>query len=282
MHLEYPSFNLTVESMGSTPAGYLFLVTIENPRISDSIMLQIAPPPGGGIYSRPPAASFAAAGHKAVSDLRKLLSIGVDAFVDDRMRDERRVSRRDLEEAIEMAEHSLEVARALDERDLVAAEKDVAERMSQGEGIRRRRPGMGDAGTPRSPGARQLVQAGFTEIYEVVLTGKGPGLWYEATEPPPHWKEAQDWTPRAEPGDRVLLLRQAPNIWHAFYRAAATASGHDPKSALTGGLGDAIDSDAQMERYCELVLAAPRRLAEDYAGLYEAQGQCFHERQQNA
>lgn len=280
MFLEYPSFSLRVEFSGSTPMGYLFLVTVENPGISDSVMLQIAPPPGAGIYSRSPVASFAAAGHKVVSDLRKLLSIGVDAFVDDRMRSERRVSRRDLEEAVEMADHSLAVARTIDERDLITAEKDIAEKMSPVGGIRRRRPGMGDAETSRSPGARQLAQARFTDIHEIVLTGKGPGLWYEATEPPPSWKSPQDWTPRAEPGERVLLLRQAPNIWHVFYRASATASGHDPRRALTGGLGDVIGDDAEMERYCNLVLAAPRRLAEDYSGLSEAQGQCFHERQQ--
>lgn len=282
MFLEYPSFALTVESMGSTPMGYLFLVKIENPHIEDAVMIQIAPPPGGGIYSKPPEASFAAAGHKVISDLRKLLSIGVDAFVDDRMRSERRVSRRDLEEAVEMAEHSLEVAQAIDERDFVAAEKDIIVKISSVKPIRRRHPGMGDAGAHRSVGASQLAQHGFTDIHEIVLWGKGIGLWYEATEPPPSWKGPHDWTPRAEPRDRVLLLRQAPNIWHAFYRAPATGSGHDPRRALTGGLGDAIGDDAQMERYCALVLAAPLRLAEDYSGLYEAQGQCFHEWPQQA
>jgi hypothetical protein len=281
MFFEYPSFKLSVESQGSTAMGYLFTITVESSSASTTTMMLIGPPPGGHLHSVPPAASFAAAAHKVVQDLRMLLSEGVDKVVDARMRLERRVLRRDLEEATELAMEALEVAQSVDERDLVQAERDIARRIDQG-GIRRTKPriGMGTSEQARTAGARQLESHGFTEIHEIALVGKGRGLWYEAKEPPPSWKTPHDWTPRGEPGEHVLLLRQAPNIWHAFYKTPTTGSGGDPRRALTGGLGDAIGTDAEMERYCDLVLAAPRRLAEDYSGLYEAQGQCFHDRQE--
>lgn len=283
MFLEYPSFSLSVEFNGETPGAYLFMVTLETPRNSITSMIMIGPPPGGYLHSVPPEASFAAAGHKVVSDMRRLLAEGVEKFVDYRMRDERRVSRRDLVEATELATETLDRARSVDERDLAEAEKDTARKIETG-GIRKKRPrtGMGGTGRDLTTGGRRLAQDGFIDIHEISLVGKGAGLWYEATEPPPAGRGPHDWSPRADPRERVLLLRQGPGIWHVFYTYSATSSGSDPRGALKGGLGDAISTDAELIRYCDLILAAPRRLAEDYTGLYEAQGQCYEERRQKS
>jgi hypothetical protein len=143
-------------------------------------------------------------------------------------------------------------------------------------------PSMG-ASKPKyaTVGARELAKAGYTAIYEVKLRGKGPGLWYEAVAPRSPNAGPRDWSPRwGKKGEEVLVLRQGPAIWHVFYRDKSTASGGDPLRALTGGLGDAIGSDNDLERYCELVLSAPQRLAEGYDGLYAAQGQCYHDKQE--
>lgn len=144
------------------------------------------------------------------------------------------------------------------------------------------KPSMG-ASKPKydTVGGRELAKAGYTAIVEIRLQGKGPGLWYEAVAPRRPNAGPRDWSPRwGKKGEEVLVLRQGPAIWHVFYRDQSTASGGDPLRALTGGLGDAIGSDSDLERYCELVLSAPRRLAEEYDGLYAAQGQCYHERQE--
>jgi hypothetical protein len=117
----------------------------------------------------------------------------------------------------------------------------------------------------RTRGARQLEKAGFRGVREISLKYKGPGLWYEAYEPY---------------GTHVCILRQGPAQWHVFYHYNATSSGSDPTSALRGGLGDAIDTDAQLKRYCELVMRAPDRLARKYEGLYSAMGQCYQEARQ--
>lgn len=283
MLLQYPSLNLSVEPQGATPGAYLFLITVETSSASTATMMLIGPPPGGYVHSVPPADTYAAAAHKMIVDMRMLLAEGVDKFVETRMRAERRVSRRDLEEAEELATHTLEAAKSIDERDLMEAEKDTLQKIESG-GIRRKRPRpqMGDAGAIRTSGARELAAHGFTDIHAISVADKGPGLWYEATEPSPSWKSPHDWTPRADPPEQVLLLRQAPDIWHVFYRYNATTSGSDPGHALKGGLGDAIDSNAQMKRYCDLVLAAPSRLSEEYDGLNAAKSQCYEDRRLQA
>jgi hypothetical protein len=154
-------------------------------------------------------------------------------------------------------------------------------------------PSMG-ASKPKyaTVGARELAKAGYTGIKEIRLVGKGPGLWYEAVSPkiplsrPQDSATPRDWSPRwteerkFTKGEGVLVLRQGSGIWHVFYRGESTSSGGDPLGALTGGLGDAIGSDNDLERYCELVLSAPQRLAEEYDGLYAAQGQCYHDKQE--
>lgn len=114
----------------------------------------------------------------------------------------------------------------------------------------------------RTRGARQLEKAGFRGVREISLKYKGPGLWYEAYEPL---------------GTHVCILRQGPAQWHVFYHYEATSSGGDPKSALHGGLGDAIGTDAELKRYCELVMRAPDRLVRKYNGLYAAMRQCYEE-----
>jgi hypothetical protein len=79
------------------------------------------------------------------------------------------------------------------------------------------------------------------------------------------------------PGESVLFLKQAPRIWHAFYRERATGSGSTPRAALTGGLGDAISYDKELRDYCRLVAKAPRELASRFGGLAAAQEQCSQE-----
>ena len=132
----------------------------------------------------------------------------------------------------------------------------------------------------RTAGYRELKRHGFRNIYEVKLKWKGPGLWYEAEVPSSRGFGPKEWTPRTT-GETVLFLRQAKNRWHAFYQAEATGSGQTAAHALVGGLGDAIDTDAQMKRYCDLVLSAPERLTHEYDGLFAAQRQCWHERQES-
>jgi len=79
------------------------------------------------------------------------------------------------------------------------------------------------------------------------------------------------------PGEQICFLRQAPRIWHAFYRERATGSGTTPGTALSGGLGDVIGDDREMRAYCRAVLKAPRELVTQFDGLYEAQSQCRNE-----
>jgi hypothetical protein len=131
---------------------------------------------------------------------------------------------------------------------------------------------------PKTVGGRELEKAGFIEIREIKLAGKGLGLWYEALTPPAKTPDAKDWSPRKGwRREEVLMLRQQKTIWHVFYRFEGTGSGSDSVSALTGGLGDAISTDREMKRYCDLVLSAPERLSREYDGLYAAQGQCYAE-----
>jgi hypothetical protein len=79
------------------------------------------------------------------------------------------------------------------------------------------------------------------------------------------------------PGESICFLKQAPRIWHAFYRERATGSGTTPRAALTGGLGDAISTDAELRSYCKMVMDAPASLASQFGGLSAAQDQCASE-----
>lgn len=283
MFLEYPSFSLSVESQGSTSEGWLFLVNVEASDVQNTAMLLIAPKERDEPHRGPPPAAFAAAGQMVILDMKRLLVDGVEKVVDDQMRSERRIRRRDQEEKTEMAEQALAVAQAVDAGDLARAEEDLARELAAPAGGRgkKRRHEMGAAGPSyRTSGARKLASQGFTDIHEVVLQHAGPGLWYEANEPAAKYVPGpREWSPRKKSTDRVLFLRQGMSTWHAFYAFAGTGSGSSPLQALTGGLGDAIDTDAQMKRYCDYILSAPRRLAQEYEGLSAAQGQCYYERQ---
>jgi len=79
------------------------------------------------------------------------------------------------------------------------------------------------------------------------------------------------------PSEQILFLKQAPRLWHAFYRERATGSGTTPRAALNGGLGDAISTDKELRDYCKLVLSAPRSLVSQFGGLDVAQSQCSSE-----
>ncbi len=112
---------------------------------------------------------------------------------------------------------------------------------------------------------RDILAAGYKEVYPVRIKFEKSVRWFETVD---------------AAGDEVLLLRQGPNRWHAFFTFAGTASGDSPATATRGGLGDAIDSDSQLRSYCRMVLSAPRRLSQKYEGLYAAQGQCYQEFEQ--
>lgn len=90
------------------------------------------------------------------------------------------------------------------------------------------------------------------------------------------WLVAYEMAGRQDqtPGEPILFLKQAPRIWHAFYRERATGSGGTPRSALTGGLGDVLEGDRELKEYCRLVMSAPRSLVSQFGGLYAAQEQC--------
>lgn len=283
MEFEYPSFRMNLEFQGIVRDAYYFMISIEAADIEHVIPFQLGAPRGIPLREPPPSPAFYAAALYIVHDLRELLREGVQKSVDRHMRAERRASHLELQEKTEMTEHAMDVAKAIGEGELAKAEADLTRRLQapQKRG-RSRMSGLGES--YKTAGARQLAEDGFTEIREIALTGKGPGLWYEATEPAfvlfpkgPH-----EWTPRRKPEakrDTVLLLRQGRNIWHLFYAFEGTGSGASPKEALSGGLGDVLDLDKSIRRYCDLVLAAPERLVTTYAGLRAAQSQCEHELQ---
>ena len=77
--------------------------------------------------------------------------------------------------------------------------------------------------------------------------------------------------------EHIVLLRQGPGKWHAFYTEEATGSGATPALALNHGLGDVIDTDAQLRAYHKLVLDAPTELSATYRGLQAAQRQAWNE-----
>lgn len=80
------------------------------------------------------------------------------------------------------------------------------------------------------------------------------------------------------PGEPICFLKQAPRVWHAFYRERATGSATTPRAALDGGgLGDVLSSDREVRDYCKLVQSAPRNLVSQFGGLYAAQEQCSNE-----
>ena len=79
------------------------------------------------------------------------------------------------------------------------------------------------------------------------------------------------------PGEPICFLKQAPRIWHAFYRERATGSGTTPRAALRGGLGDALSTDREIRDYCKLVQSAPQNLVSQFGGLYATQEQCSNE-----
>jgi hypothetical protein len=82
------------------------------------------------------------------------------------------------------------------------------------------------------------------------------------------------WVEGETPGESICFMKQAPRIWHAFYRERATGSGTTPLAALDGGLGNVISTDAELRSYCKQVLSAPHSLVSRFDGLYEAQKQC--------
>lgn len=276
MEFEYPGLVIDVDFHSASPRGFLFLVTIAGDGVENVVMIQNSPPPGVSPMDEPPTAAFASAALKAVTDMRRILAVGLDQAVQDIMRLERRFSRQDEREKTEMMETALAVAESVGDPQLAEAQDDLEKRIRERPKTKKRKTFLGAAAEPKTAGARELVRDGFTVVKEISLVGKGPGLWYEVLEPPGTPKE---WSPRGGMAkDQVLMLRQKNDVWHTFYKFVGTGSGGTPRQALTGGLGDVIDFDSQIEAYCNLVLAAPARLAQEYDGLYSAQGSCFADR----
>lgn len=137
--------------------------------------------------------------------------------------------------------------------------------------------GRGGELVPDTAGGRQIAETnGWILLSELRDTNGRLGRWYEAS---------------TDKEEHVLLMRQGPNQWHAFGKAMWTGSGRTPAKALSGGLGDVVDSDASMKSYCRMVLGGPvneeggdARLGcgvafyrNEYHGLHAAQSQCYSE-----
>lgn len=138
-------------------------------------------------------------------------------------------------------------------------------------------------------GERELLKAGFTNIKALgtraVLSRdwvgnaalRGPvsrGKWFECDTPVA--------TLSVKTTERVIVLRQSRNIWHAFYAYRATASGPTPLCALTMGLGDAIGTDGELRSYSRLVSRAPETWAREFEGLNAAKEQAYNDRSAHA
>jgi hypothetical protein len=123
---------------------------------------------------------------------------------------------------------------------------------------------------------KRLVAAGYRVTREVrtrtvysrdwlgnpALTGSWQtGKWYEVTTPD---------------GMDALVGYQSASCIHVFYTFEGTASGTTEATAHKGGLGDAIDTDAQLKGYRKLVLSAPKSLLDKYTGLYRASSDAYN------
>lgn len=279
MEFQYPSFEVEAQFQGSTQTYYSFLVMARTGGAAHAAWIMLDAPEGVIHGGPPPAQASAAAALKLVSDMRSVLNDGVEKHVQDIMRQERRFTKQDEEEKVQIAESAFNFAEHVGAEELAEAQADLEKLVRTKPVGKKRRTMMGAADGPRTVGAQELIRDGFTVLKEVSLVGKGPGQWYEVLEPPS--LAPKEWNPRAKhkrPKDQLLMLRQKNGAWHAFYQFAGTGSGSTPRAALTGGLGDVMDTDSQIRGYCDLVLAAPRRLAQAYEGLYAAQGSCFAER----
>jgi len=75
----------------------------------------------------------------------------------------------------------------------------------------------------------------------------------------------------APDGTRAILFRVGARKWHSFYYdVEATGSGHGPLEAMSGGLGDVIDTDSQLRSYSRQVIDAPSYYLKRCDGLYRA------------
>ena len=109
--------------------------------------------------------------------------------------------------------------------------------------------------TVKTLGGKQLTEAYFRVVKEI-YTAQTKGQWYEVVNPE---------------GDEGVVLRQANDIWHFFFKDfEGTASGSCPERCYLDGLGDAIGTDAQLETYKKYLYRALDRLLAEYDGLYRA------------
>jgi len=104
---------------------------------------------------------------------------------------------------------------------------------------------------------RQLEGAGFR-----VLATHRNGKWIEVVTPQ---------------GDEAVLGRQNAHCWHAFGRAAWTASGSTPVTSIDGCLGDVLDNE---RGYRDLVFWAPQELYRRYDALYRQSADEYQRRNQ--
>jgi hypothetical protein len=73
----------------------------------------------------------------------------------------------------------------------------------------------------------------------------------------------------APDGSECVLFRVGARKWHYFnWKHEATGSGRDPKAAISGGLGEVIDTNSQMRSYERQLINAPTCYRTDCAGLY--------------
>jgi hypothetical protein len=78
-------------------------------------------------------------------------------------------------------------------------------------------------------------------------------------------------------GDEGIIMRQSGSRWHFFWAGfVGTASGHSPETCMNGGLGDAIDTDAQLRSYCRMLINAPEMYLQENDSLYRASSDAFN------
>jgi hypothetical protein len=107
----------------------------------------------------------------------------------------------------------------------------------------------------RPMGVEELTKAGFT------VKQHWHGRWFRAEDA----------------AGEYCFLRSNVGAWHCFYKFRGTGSGGDPKSAMTGGLGEVIDTSQQLAGYCWSVKNAPAELVHEFAGLQAAIASCTEE-----
>jgi hypothetical protein len=129
MTFDFDVFRVVVQPQGAAYDRYYFMVVVESPEGHATSLILDGPirldPTGRSDAGPPNREDFAGAAWKVVNDLLQLLRLGVDAYVKESMRAERRFLKRDVEERHQMAEEQFPHAQAIGEQALAAAEESL-------------------------------------------------------------------------------------------------------------------------------------------------------------